>query len=454
MSRTSSDSRFRRPFALVVAGLLAASVGLGAAVWLQGPKLADASIDAAAAVQYPSSLRMFANGPITEVADEQVEIAPAAAVRVSTDDRVLTLSFAEPLRAGTEYTVTVAGVRGAGSGESVFEHSFTTPALAFSYLRRGEDTDRILSTSVGADETAELYTADRIQTFAPVGGALAVVELADDGTSVLRTVAADGNAQAVNLPEPGRIEALAGVTEGSTLVFSFTSATEPPGRAYESHVFTLDLAGDRVVTPVLGLDGQPLQAPRWLRMPRSDLLIAQQRDQTVVVVDLATGTVGPLGEFAELGRLALDGESLEVEDLLGPMRLDLESGDRVRTELSLVDGVELVDGGSQELWNGSRVHQTLRYLAEDNRFESLVVLDDGSEGRALYEPAGEAGVVLDVSVSPNGQYAAVLVVPDIEASVTDGYAIDPQSTTVTTVLVDIGTASVVQSFVGFGIVWE
>jgi len=56
-------------------------------------------------------------------------------------------------------------------------------------------------------------------------------------------------------------------------------------------------------------------------------------------------------------------------------------------------------------------------------------------------------------VSANDQYAAVEVVPNVASSVDDGRRVDPRSTDVTTVFVDIASGAVVKSVAGFDIHW-
>ena len=63
------------------------------------------------------------------------------------------------------------------------------------------------------------------------------------------------------------------------------------------------------------------------------------------------------------------------------------------------------------------------------------------------------GSIEGFSVSPNGQYVAVNVIPDVAASVSDGYAIGAQSTSITTYFVDLATGVVVSGVAGFDESW-
>ena len=77
----------------------------------------------------------------------------------------------------------------------------------------------------------------------------------------------------------------------------------------------------------------------------------------------------------------------------------------------------------------------------------------GEQSRLLYRTVDDRGSIGDFSVSPNDQYVAVEVVPDVGTSVTDGRAVDPQSSDVTTVFVDIASGAIVKSVAGFSVQW-
>jgi hypothetical protein len=83
----------------------------------------------------------------------------------------------------------------------------------------------------------------------------------------------------------------------------------------------------------------------------------------------------------------------------------------------------------------------------------IVAVDDGTEGRVLYQTPNLAGSIENFHVSPNGQYVAIEVVPVIADSVSDGYGVDPRSTSITTVIVEIATGLVVRSVDGFALLW-
>jgi hypothetical protein len=87
-------------------------------------------------------------------------------------------------------------------------------------------------------------------------------------------------------------------------------------------------------------------------------------------------------------------------------------------------------------------------------FDVSLVLDDGQKSRILYEIPGDLGSIDSYSISPNAQYVAIEEIPDVSASVSDGYFRDARSTSVATVIVDIATGEMVRIVDGFDVTWQ
>jgi hypothetical protein len=83
----------------------------------------------------------------------------------------------------------------------------------------------------------------------------------------------------------------------------------------------------------------------------------------------------------------------------------------------------------------------------------MLVLDDGTQSRVLFETVDSAGSISDFALSPNEQFVAIEVVPVVEGSVSDGRIVEPRATSVTTVIVDIAAGEIVKTFEGFALTW-
>lgn len=452
--------RFVRTFWWLVGTLVVAcGVFLAIAVF-QGPKLTDGQVDTTAVIQRPDQqVRLFFNQDLLEVDPGQVTVTPATAFSVTTSGDLVTLQFDVPLRYATEYTVRLEGVRSAALPQpSSTEFAFTTASPRPLYLDRSDpargEPDQIVRIGLTGSDRETVYSAPGIESFAVTGQVLAVSSAVGDGTSRLQLVSlADGAVEDIRLPEPGTVTDLAAADTGSVLAFTFTPVERGDDVLGGREVLVLDLEAGRVLTPVGDLGGDPLPVTAWQFVPGSTSIVAQGIEQTTFLVASAAGSVpAPLGRFAEIVSISRDGSSMLARDALGAVIVSLTDGSQERFEPSLIQGGRPFIGQAEVLGNGDVIEKAA-LQTNDGRFVVIVAVDDGTEGRVLYQTPDLAGSIEDFTVSPNGQYVAIEVVPVIADSVSDGYAVDPRSTTITTVLVEIETGLIVRSVEGFALLW-
>ena len=311
-----------------------------------------------------------------------------------------------------------------------------------------------MRTTLSGPQRDIVYSAPRIQDFVSLGEALAVVTLSDDQTSALDLVSiAGGASERLQLPDTGSIAKLGVASSGSLIGFTLTSAEDGPGQLNSRTLFTVDLDKGRNIEPVLGLDGEPMHVLGWQFVPGSTSLVALNIDQSLLLIDPASGAVVPLGQMQEFDRLSSDGAVATGTDPFGSIAVTIADGQQERLTPSPVEGdAELPFlGATEALPGGDRIEKVV--LASGTRFASLLVYDDGVASRVLYRTVDDGGSIEDFSVSPNGQYVAIETVPDVSASVSDGYFYDARSTSVTTVIVDVDSGAVVRSFEGFSLDW-
>jgi len=457
VSRISTDNErpFRRALALTVAALVALCAVFLTLGYLQGPKLSTAQVDTRGVVeQGGQQLRLFANQAVAQVRPDQVSISPATDFTVSTQGDIVAVQFASRLDYATDYSVTVAGVTSLYATQpATLHYEFTTDSPTLYYLDRGETADDIVTTGLTGSDRTIVYSATRIQDFAVLDEFLAVVTLNDDRTSSLTFVNTDTSVvEKVRLPDTGSISGLDASAAGNMVGFALTSAQAGIGQKNTSTLYTIDLTAGRSVTPVLGLDGEPVSVLGWQFLPGTEQLIALSFERNLLLVDPTTGLT-PLGTFMSIDKLSVDGLSVTLTDSLGEVSLTLATGDLERLEPSPVTGLKAFLGATAVLPNGDRVQKVVVPDETGRRFGSLLVYDDGTTARILYQTPGGAGSISDFTVSPNGQYVAVETVPDAAASVSDGYFFDARSTSVTTVLVEVATGAQTRSVEGFALRW-
>jgi len=482
------NTRFRRAFAITVGALAALCVLFVALAYLQGPKLESAQFDTDRAIAEPGQLlRLFANQSIAEVSADQVTIEPEVPFTVSTSGEVVAVTFASRLHYDTTYSVAIDGVTSSYSDKpATLSYTFTTGQVPLYYLDRGAGTPEtdtpetdtpetgtaeIIRTGVTGTERTVLFAGPRIQSFGMVTDTvIAVVSLTDSDTSTLQLVDTEtGLTENVALPGDGTITNLQLSDSGTILAFEFTSAEvsaaqagtdqadtaqtdTAPDPAYTRALLRLDLDAGRDIEPVLGLDGTPLSVLDFTFAPASTDLVVHTIDSSIVRIG-ADGAISPLGQFTRMGHLSIDDRVLTVFDQFGALALELDTLETSRLEPSPLDGLAPSGSDVDMLPGGDRVQRVAVFHSDTGRFDSLVVLDDGTTSRVLYQTPKSEGSIDGFRVSPNGQYVAVEAVPNFENSVDDGYAVDRRSTTVQTIIVEVATGAVVRVVDGFDLEW-
>jgi len=456
---------FRRALAITVVALVILVGGFAGLNYLQGPKLSSGSVDADRVVaRAGQQLRLFANQSILDVSKKHVSVSPAVPFTVNTSGAVIAVQFTDRLRYGTKYSVRVSDVANAFQPRvSTFDYSFTTAPAVIYYLDRADPAagtgqeDSIVRTGLRGNERTVVYSAPRIQQFVIFAQAVAVTTLADDGTSLLSLVGLSSKlVEQIPLPGPGTVNGLRGETDAGLLGFVFTSAGPAAAREFNSVLMRVDLTGAHTAAPVPDLAGKSLEVLNWGFIGGSTSIVAQGSDQTVLLIDATkTGPPVPLGQYTALGHSSPDGKTIVVSDVYGPMAYSLADGTETRIPSLPIAGASTYGGDVVLLGRGiARVQQVAVFdSATGGKFQSYLVYESGTTSRVLYQTKDDAGSIEGFSISPNGQFVAVNVIPDYANSVSDAYPVDAQSTSISTVFIDIASGAVVRSVAGFDESW-
>lgn len=141
-------------------------------------------------------------------------------------------------------------------------------------------------------------------------------------------------------------------------------------------------------------------------------------------------------------------------DSFGGVALDLATGEEERLNPSLVDG-EVAFGGEAALTAaGLRVQKVAVADAATGAFATVLVADDGGGvARVIARTIENRGSLGPVLLSPNDQYVAVEVTPDVTAAVSDGRRVEARPTSITLAIIDVETGQLVRTLEGFAPVW-
>ncbi|MEN9620396.1 MAG: hypothetical protein RL499_589, partial [Actinomycetota bacterium] len=392
------------------------------------------------------------------VAAEQVSVTPAAAVSVSVDGELLVVQFEQRLRFGTDYVVEVRDVSAPSrDATATFTYRFTTAQGGVLYLDRGDDVDEVLRAPLDGEGRGEVVVAaPGIQHIAPVENVVVVARDADDGTSVLESVGADGGVQSITLPDGVRVDDLVVPPSGTVLGMVLTTVDPASSEApLESALAVVDLAGQGIVSILPGLDGEPIVTQAAAFLPDAATLIVHAFDQSLLRVELTEPPLAlPVGQIPEMYALSTDGTRITGSDAFGGVVVDLATGDESRLDPSLVDG-ELAFGGYAILTSTElRVQKVAVADVETGAVRVMLVADDGSGvARVLFRTVDDRGSIGDFAISPNDQFVAVEVTPSVEDAEPDGRPVNGRATSVTTIIIDIESGAVVRTLEGFSPIW-
>lgn len=448
---------FHRTFAWTVAALVVLSGIFLALGYLQGPKLSSAQVDGDAVVESSDqTLRLFANQTIAEIDPDAVTVEPAVDATASSEGDLISVQFSQALDYNTEYTVSVEGVTAASGGpESTVSYSFTTGEPELYYLDRGKPNDEVIRTGLTAHDRTVVFAGAGIQEFVPVGDIVAFTTATADRTGTLMLANPDtGVSERVLLPEVGEVADLDATRSGSLLGFTISSQDPGPIPTISHTLYTVDLDRGRDVVAVADLDGEPMRVTGWQFVPGTTAIVAVTTESTLVRVDTVTGLIVPLGGYFDFDRVSADGSTAIVSDTTGSAAVTLSDGTDVRLHPSRIDGEQPFIGQTDANAAGDLVAKMVLVGEAGASFSSVLAFDNGEESRILYQTVGDKGAILDFEVSPNNQFVAVEVQPNVSTRDPDQYVMNSRPQSVTTYLVEIATGAVTRSVEGFGAIWR
>jgi hypothetical protein len=450
--------RFRRSFVTVVTMFTLVTSAALAGYTLQGPRLREASVDVVRAVNQPQTLlRLEADRPLDQEANFRVEIVPDIPHQVRVDGTSLAIVFDRALRYGTTYDVTVSGVKEAGGfAQSTWRHEFVTPVANLWYLDRdsGGGMDKILRVSTGAEPPQVLYEAPGIALFTPIGSAIVVVTEDRRGTTGLQLVEpVTRRAETILLPRDADIVDLFAPASGTRVFFTLRSRGNDT--TYDRTLFSFDTAASRTPTVVTDLSGTPMRATKAFAVPGDDRLIVWVDDVSVQQVNMTSGLVLPImSEAQELWGVSTDGRSIVAVDVAGTVAVAIDDLSEQRLPVGPIGGRQAFEGDTYLTGSGFSVAKLAVANQAGTEFISLLAtVDPDGSVAILYRTPGDEGSIGRFRVSPNDQYVAVEVVPNLSTQVSDGRQVAPRDISITTVVIDINRGLVVRSVEGFWPVW-
>ena len=449
----ASDRRFSITLWAVLGVLALVVAGLGVVSLTQGPRLSEVQVDPAQTIETAGSrVILTANQSLDPIDAEQVTVAPAVPFTIDATGRSIGVRFTAPLDDQTEYRISVAGVTATGGGPaSDLETTFTTPPSRIMLLQRSADgDDKIFAADLSGERATPVFTHPRIDDYRATSD-LIVVAVEENAGSRLLVMNRDGSDQReLDLPGEGYVSSVQVSDRGGLVGYSYSDRelTETSGRASVLVTQPLSGAGD---PRIVQIDDADASIAEWHFVPGSSSLLFIDFDGALSLEDpTTTAGVQSMGIAASI---------------LGVTRTTytaiIERADASIVELDLADGSEAPLTASEPDYGDPTAIETfpggtLRYIVQRDEAgmptgQAVVRVDDDGAATIVAEVSGTDSIV-QVCASPSGQYAAVVVAPDLPTNDYDDMLM-PLPTTLHTQLVDLRDGEQMPTLSGFDISW-
>ncbi|WP_341940943.1 hypothetical protein [Microbacterium sp. LWH10-1.2] len=453
---TSEKSGASRRFALALASVLGILVlvgaGLGAVSLTQGPRITATQVDPMHAIESSGSrVILTANQSLAPIDDSQVTVKPAVPFTVDASGRGIGVRFTVPLDDSTKYTITVAGVTGAGGGPTTtLTKSFTTPSSSIFLLKRdAKKKDTIFRTDLTGEKAVPVFSDDKINDFRATSNLL-VVSVEEDEVSKLYVMNRDGsNKRELKLPGVGYIGSIQVSDRGGLVGYTYSDQelSDTEGRA--SVLVTQPLSGgDPTIVKVGDKEANILV---WQFVPDSAAMLFIDFDGALSLIDhSADSGVQSLGLATDIQGVSRGTYTAVIERLDGSV-----------VDLNLADGTEQPLAASDpDYGTASTITPfpggTLRHVAsldETGMPNGQAIVRVGDDGKAVkIAEVGPSDSILQACASPSGQYAAVAIAPNLADTPYDQMLL-PLPQTVQTHLFDLRTGKELVALTGFDASW-
>lgn len=440
--------------ALAVLGATGAAVGIAI-----GPRVTSVQVDPAAAIAASGSrLIVTTTQSLAQIDPAQVSITPDVAFDVDTSGRSIGIRFTEPLDDDTDYTVTVSDVRGvAGGPSSTVSESFRTPPSTVYILQRGtSDGDTIFRTDLTGLQAVAVFAAPHIEDFRATASHL-VVWMQDGTQAKVVVTGLDGsNPIDLTLPGAGSISQLQIADRGERIGYLFTQADLSAADPLESALFTASVSDPAAEPTRIAVAGADDRIAQWTFVPDTDAVLLRTFDGSLLLTAADGSSPTAFGTALAIDGISPGTAQAIIERIEGLAVLDLETGEE--SPLVEPDAATGQVGSVLPLPDGATLRTTYP-VGADGRPTGATNLDrvspDGVTRSVFSSSATDA--VLQTCVSPSGQYAAVLVAPEIADNRYDAYQLPlPQRVQTHIVAIgrgDDGTATPVVALAGSAISW-
>lgn len=449
----SSDRRFLVALAAVLGTLILVGGGLGAVSLTQGPRITTVQVNPTQAIESSGSrVILTANQALATIDASQVSVKPSVPFTLDAAGRGIGVRFTVPLDDDTTYTVTVKNAVGAEGGPSAnLTATFTTPpSVIFLLKREAKGDDTIFRTDLTGEQAVPVFSADKINDFRATSTRL-VVAVEEGGSSKLFVMNRDGSKpRELELPGEGYVGAIQVSDRGGYVGYNYSDKELSDTKGRASVLVTQSLSGkDKPVVTKVG--GDEASIVDWQFVPDSAAVLFIDFDGALSLIDRSADTgVQSLGLAISIQGVSRGTYTAIVQRVDGTVvELDLTSGTEKplaasEPDYGIATTITPYPGG------------TLRHVAAigaDGLPMGQAIIRVNDKGKA--EPLAEVGSkesIVQACASPSGQYAAVVIAPDLANNPYDRMLL-PLPKTLETHVIDLDSGKQIVALTGFDASW-
>lgn len=450
---TPRGRRFWVAVTAVFGILILAGTGLGVASLYQGPRLTHVEVDPAQAIEASGSrVILTANQSLADIDASRVTVTPKVPFTVDAAGRGIGIRFTVPLDDATTYKIRVARVAGSGGGpQATLTTTFTTPKSSIFLLRRavGKD-DTIFRTDLTGKNAVPVFSSAKINDFRATSTGLVVALDGDKGSSILVMNRDGSNQRKLALPGEGFVGSIQVSDRGGFVGYSYSdrSLSDTEGRA--SVLVTQSLRGNDK-PQIVNVAGKEASVFSWQFVPDSAAVLFIDFNSALSLVDHSRSAgLQSLGLAAAIQGISRGTYTAIVQRLDGSVvELNLADG----SEQPLAESVpDFGDAITVTPFPGG----TLRHVVtlDDTGMpagQAIIRVDDKGAATSLAE-VDSSDPILQSCASPSGQYAAVVIAPDIASNPYDQMQL-PLPEKVETHIIDLRSGKAIVALSGFDVSW-
>lgn len=440
---TQTRPRFGIALAVTLVVLVVVA-GIGVAVSLtQGPRISGVQVDTTAIAQSSGQRVVFTtNQALAAVDPSQVSVEPAAPFTLAASGRHLAVQFTYPLKGDTDYTVTIAGAQGVSGGPTAtLTHAFhTVQAPLYLLQRRPGQDDAVFASNLAGDQAVPVFTHAQIEDVRVADDGFIVETSNDDKTSTLTAVSADGSSQReITLPGTGSVDNLQVADHGGLVGYTFTAADVATDATAIQATLFISRIDDPTAEPQRIDVGEDARVVQWAFVPETSSLLILTFDGQLRLVDTAKPTADPvaLGNAVSIDGIERGTGKAIIERVDGSDVVDL-------TTLQVTPLVQPADAAS--LGTAGPVTPdiqgaTIRWYTQMGAdgyptSQQVVRVEASGDLQNLLTLSNAGDAIMQACASPNGQYVAVTIAPNLVDNPYDLYQ-RPLPTTLETHIVEV-----------------